>query len=85
MLLNRGPSWRQGSRPKPVNEAQDLSKQGSGDGDLCELKSNVAAMSHDLGADLDELFAQRGSRPRAALMSLTDHHRTSAIMARYVR
>ncbi len=71
MLLNRGPSWRQGGRPQPVNEAQDLGEQGFGDSDFCELECDIAAMSHDLGTDLDRLFAQRGSPPRAALMSLS--------------
>ena len=55
MLLNRGPSWRQGSRPQSVNQAQDLGEQRFGDSDLSELECDVAAMSHDLGADLDEL------------------------------
>ncbi len=63
MLLNRGPSWRQGGRPQPVNEAQDLSEQGSWYCDLCELVCDVAAMSHDLRADLDQLFAHSGQRP----------------------
>jgi hypothetical protein len=30
MLLNRGPSWRQGSRPQPVNQAQHLGEQRFG-------------------------------------------------------
>ena len=63
MLLNRGPSWRQGSRPQPVNQAQDLGEQRFGDSDLSELECDVAAMSHDLGADLDQLLPQRGQRP----------------------
>ncbi len=75
MLLNRGPSWRQGGRPQPVNEAQDLSEQRFGDSDFCELECGIAAMSHDLGIDLDQLFAQRGSPPGAALISLPGHLR----------
>ena len=63
MLLDRGPSWRQGNRPQPVNQAQDLSEQGPWDGDLRQLERDVAAMSHDLGADLDELLPQCGQRP----------------------
>ncbi len=63
MLQNRRLSWRQGSRPQPVNQAQDLSEQSFGDGDLCELECDVAARSHDLGADLDELVVQRGHGP----------------------
>lgn len=60
MLLDRGPSWRQGRRPQPVNQAQDLCKQGSRDGDLGKLENDVAAMGHDLGPDLDQLLAQGG-------------------------
>ncbi len=48
MLLNRSPSWRQGGRPQPVNEARDLSEQRFGDSDLYELECDIAAMSHDL-------------------------------------
>ncbi len=48
-------------RPQPVNQAQDLSEQGPWDGDLFVLECDIAAMSHDLGTDLDQLFAQRGS------------------------
>ena len=75
MLLNRSPSWRHGSRPEPVNQAQDRSKQGSGDGDLCDLKGDVAAMSHDLGADLDELVRiariRASSPPRRRIAAMT--------------
>ncbi len=60
MLLNRGPSWRQGSRPQPVNQAQDLGEQLSADGHLGQLESDVSAMSDNLGTDLDQLLAQRG-------------------------
>ncbi len=63
MLLDRPLSWRQRSRPQPVNEALDLGEQGSWDGDLRELKGDIAAMSHDLRADLDELLPRHGQRP----------------------
>ncbi len=63
MLLNRGSSLRQVSRPQPVNQAQDLDEQRFGDSDLCELECDVAAMSHDLGADLDVLGLQSGQGP----------------------
>ncbi len=56
MFLDRSPSWRQGSRPQPLNEAQDLSEQSFGDSDFRELKGDITAMSHDLRADLDELL-----------------------------
>ncbi len=63
MLLNRDPSWRQWSRPQPVNQAQDLGEQCSRYGDLCELECGIAAMSHNLGTDLDQFLPQRGQRP----------------------
>ncbi len=59
MLLDRAPSWRQRSQPQPVNQAQDLSEQGSWYGDLRHLERDVAAMSHGLGADLDQLLVKR--------------------------
>ncbi len=63
MLMNRSPSWRQGSGPQPFNQAQDLSEQRSWDGDLCELKSDLVATSHHLGANLDALVARSVERP----------------------
>ncbi len=63
MLLDGSPSWRQRSRPQCVNQAQDLSEQSSGDSDLCELKGDITALSHDLRADLDELLPKRRQRP----------------------
>ena len=41
MLLNRGLSWRQRGRPQ-------LGEEGSGDGDLCELEGDAAAIARDL-------------------------------------
>ena len=52
MLLNRGLSWQQRGRPQFVDPPQDLGEEVSGDGDLCELECDVAAMSHDLSANL---------------------------------
>ncbi len=63
MLLDGPPSWRQRGRPQPVNQAQNLSEQSSGDSDFRELKGDIPAMSHDLRADLDQLLTQRGQRP----------------------
>ena len=63
MRLNRSPSWRQGSRPQPVNQAQDFSERRFGDSDFRELKGDITAMSHDLRTDLDELAVQRGQGP----------------------
>ena len=62
-LLDRPPSWRQRSRPQPVNQAQKLSEQSTGDSDFRELKGNITAMSHDLRADLDELLPKCRQRP----------------------
>ena len=58
MLLDQGPSWRQGSRTQPVNQAQDLSEQSFGDSDLGELECDIAAVAHDPGADLHLLLSQ---------------------------
>ena len=63
MLLDRAPSWRQRPWPQPVNEVQDLSEQRSWDGDVGQLESDIAAVAHDLGADLGQLLPQRGQRP----------------------
>ena len=59
MLLNRSPSWRQGSRGQPVDQAQDLSEQRGGDSNLCELECEVAAMPHDLSTNRNSLLPQR--------------------------
>ncbi len=61
MLLDRPLSWRYRCWPEPVNQAQNLDEQGSGDGDLRHLEGDVAAVAHDLRVDLDELLPQRGS------------------------
>ena len=63
MLVNRDPSWRRGSRPQPVDPAQDLSKQGSGDSDLRKSERDVATVAHDLRANFGGPFVQRGSPP----------------------
>ena len=60
MLLNRGLSWRQRSRQQLTDPPQDLGQQGFRDSDLRQLESDIAAMAHDLGADLDQLLPQRG-------------------------
>ena len=63
MLLNRGLSWRQRGRPQLVDPPQDLGEEVSGDGDLCELEGDAAAMAHDLGTDLDQLLPESRQRP----------------------
>ncbi len=45
-------SWRHRRWPQPVNEAQDFGEQCSRYGDLGQLESDMAAVAHDLGADL---------------------------------
>ncbi len=63
MHLDGALSWRQRSRPQPVDQAQNLSEQSSGDSDFRELKGDITAMSHDLRADLDVLLPKRRQRP----------------------
>jgi hypothetical protein len=52
MLLDGVPSWRQRRWLQPVNEAQDFGEQCSRYGDLGRLEGDMAAVAHDLGADL---------------------------------
>ncbi len=61
MLLDWALSWRQRGWPQPVDQMKYLGEQRSWDGDLRHLESDVAAMAHDLGTDLDELLAQRSA------------------------
>jgi hypothetical protein len=68
ILLDGSPSWRQRRRSQAVNEAQDLSEQGDWDGDLGQSEGDVAAMADNLGADLDQLLAQRGNRPTLCIL-----------------
>ncbi len=70
ILLDGSPSWRQRRRSQAVNEAQDLSEQGAWDGDLRHLESDIATVADDLGADLDQLLAQRGDRPTLGILGL---------------
>ncbi len=60
MCLDQGPSWRQRGWLQPANQAQDLSEQGSCDGDFGKLERDVPAMADHLGTDLDQLLPQRG-------------------------
>jgi hypothetical protein len=68
MCLDQGPSWRQRGWPQPVDPMKYLGEQRSWDGNLRHLESDVAAMPHDLGADLDQLLPLRGQRPVLALL-----------------
>jgi hypothetical protein len=46
-----------------VDLPQDSSEQIAGHGDLRHLERDVTAIADDLGADLDQLLADRGQRP----------------------
>ncbi len=50
---------RGGSSSQPVNQAQDVGEQPSRDCDLGELERDIATVAPDLGADLDQLLAER--------------------------
>ncbi len=45
--------------PQPGNEAQNFDEQGSGDGDLRHLESDVTAAADDLGAEPHQLLVKR--------------------------
>ncbi len=45
---------RNGSSPQFIDPPQDFPKQVPGHGDFGQLERDVAAMAHDLGADLDQ-------------------------------
>ncbi len=54
--LRRSESWSQ-----IIDPAQDFPKQVPGYGDFGQLDRDIAAMTHDLGTDFDELLAQRSA------------------------
>ena len=74
MFLDGGPSWRQGSRLEPFNQAQDLCEQGSRDGDPGKLESDVAAMAHDLGPGCSSRAASP-TGPLRPVRSARENHR----------
>jgi hypothetical protein len=41
---------------QPVDPTQDISQQGFGDGNLCQLECDIAAVAYDLGTNLDQLL-----------------------------
>lgn len=53
---------------QPVDQVQDFPEQIAGYGDFGHLERNVAAMSDDLGPDLDQLLPDRGQRPMLHLL-----------------
>ena len=56
--------WR-GRRLRPAfrGQAEDLLEHLQWDGDLGHLEGDVAAVTHDLRADLDQLLLQARQRP----------------------
>ncbi len=62
MLLNRAPSWRQGSRTQPVNQAQHMGQQIMPHCHLGQVERQIAPMVNYLRADLDQLLPLRGQR-----------------------
>ncbi len=66
-----------------VDQMKYLGEQRSCDGDLRHLESDVAAMTHDLGTDLDELLAQRSAAnallPPIRLTSALGQNRKSSM------
>jgi hypothetical protein len=50
-----------------VDQRQDLLEHLPRYRELGHLEGNVTAVADDLGADLDQLLAQAGQRPRAVL------------------
>src|SRR6266516_253994 len=57
-FLNWGRSWSQS-----IDQPQDSLEQFLRHRDLGHLEDDVAAMAHDLGADLDQLLFQARQRP----------------------
>ena len=52
------------SAPAAGQSATGFRRTSVADGDLGHLERHVAAMADHLGADLDQLLAQAGQRPR---------------------
>ncbi len=55
--------WYWGRSSQFIDPPQDIPKQVPGHGDFGQLERDVAAVLYHPGADLDQLFAQRGSLP----------------------
>jgi hypothetical protein len=53
-----------GRRPQPGDQRQDFREHLPRYRDLGHLEGDVAPVADDLGADLDQLLAQAGQRPR---------------------
>ena len=57
-------SSRRRWRPQPGDQHQDLLEHLARYRDLGHLEDDVAAVADHLGADIDQLLAQAGQRPR---------------------
>src|SRR6516162_6734307 len=58
------PSCRRGRCPQPGNQRQDVGEHLSRHRDFGHLEDHVASVAHYPRADLDQLLAQAGQRPR---------------------
>ena len=73
-LLSAPLRWR-GRRPLPGDQRQDVGEDLSRYRDLGQLEGDIAAVADDLRADLDQLIARAGPRPR--LRRLRHRQRTN--------
>ena len=55
---------------QPGDQHQDIGEHLPWRRDLGHLEREIAAVADDLGADLDELLAQAGQRPRSAVAGI---------------
>ncbi len=61
--LDRAPSWRQGGRSQPIDEAEDFPEQLPWHRHLRQLEGDVSSLENHLRTDLHQLFPQRARRP----------------------
>jgi len=66
LSLSRRYRW---GRPQVCNHSQSFREQSPWNRDLGKLERNVPTVPHDLGADLDQLVAQRRERSAFDLFS----------------
>ena len=70
-------SCGRGRRPQPGDQRQDVDEHLSRHRDLGQLKGHVVPVARDLRANLDELLAEAGQRPR--LRRLRHRQRTHEV------
>ncbi len=63
MLMVGPPSWRQGGRSQPIDEAEDFPEQLPWHRHLRRSEGDVSSMANHLRTDLHQLFPQRARRP----------------------